>query len=103
MKNLPDPKDLVDSVADGVVEVAEAPARIATNVGNVATAFASDMKANMDDFKKRMPDDPSAIPDCAIKGVGQTINSGIGMVEGVAKGFMDTADAVKSQIRRVTG
>lgn len=103
MKNLPDPKNIVDSVADGVVEVAEGPARIAANVGAVATGFASDVRANMDDLKNRMPDDLSAIPDCAIKGVGQTIKAGLSMVEGIGKGFQETFDGVKNQIRRVAG
>ena len=103
MKQLPDPKTLVDSIADGVVEVAEGPARIAINVASVAQTFAGEMKANMDSVKTSLPDDPSVIPDAAVKAVGQTVNAGLGIVEGIGKGVMDTFDAVKSQIRRVTG
>lgn len=103
MSKLPDPKEVADSVADGVVELAEGPARIAAKVGEVATSFATDMRNNMEDFKKRMPDDPAAIPDCAIKAVGQTVKAGIGMAEGFGKGIMETFDGVKNQIRRVTG
>lgn len=98
---LPDPKTLVDSIADGVVEAAEGPARIATNVASVATAFATDVKANMDNVKGQMPDNPAAIPDAAIKAVGQTAKAGLSMVEGVGKGVMDTFSAVKTQIERV--
>ncbi|MBA7635401.1 hypothetical protein ES703_43005 [subsurface metagenome] len=101
MTKLPDPKTLVDSIADGVVEAAEGPARIATNVASVAQTFASEVKANMDEVKKAMPDDPSVIPDAAIKAVGQTVKAGLGMVEGVGKGVMDTFEAVKGQIQRV--
>lgn len=100
---LPDPKELVDSVADGVVELAEGPARVATNVADVARGFASEVKTNMDDVKARMPDDPSVIPDAAIKAVGQTVKAGLSVVEGVGKGVMDTFEGVKNQIRRVTG
>jgi hypothetical protein len=57
----------------------------------------------MDDFKGRMPDDPAAILDCGAKAVGQTVKAGLGMVEGVGKGVMDTFEAVKGQIKRVTG
>lgn len=103
MSKLPDPKEVVDSVADGAVELAEGPARVAANVASVADTFATEMKSNMDDFKKRMPDDPAAIPDCAVKAVGQTVRAGLGMAEGVGKGIMDTFAAVKSQIERVTG
>jgi len=93
---LPDPKTLVDSVLDGVVEVAEGPAR-------VAGTFDSEVKANMDTVKGKLPDDPSVIPDAAVKAAGQTIKAGLGMVEAIGKGTMDTFEAVKNQIRRVTG
>lgn len=100
---LPDPKTLADSIADGVIEAAEGPARVAKNVASVAETFASEVKANMEDVKRRMPDDPSVIPDAAIKAVGQTVKAGLGMFEGVGKGVMDTFEAVKGQITRVTG
>ena len=103
MQQLPDPKELVDSIADGAVEVAEGPARVAKNVASVCETFASEVKANMDDFKNRLPDDPSVIADVAIKAVGQTANAGLGMIEGFGKGIMDTFEAVKGQIKRVTG
>jgi len=103
MGQLPDPKTLVDSVADGVVELAEGPVRIATNVAGVAETFASEVKANMDTVKGKMPDDPSAIPDAAIKAAGQTVKVGLGMFEAVGKGVMDTFSAVGNQIRRITG
>jgi len=98
---LPDPKTVVDSVADGVVEVAEAPARVAKNIASVAETFASDMKSNMDNFKNRMPDDPSVIADAAVKAVGQTAKAGIDMIGGIGQGIMDTFEAVKGQISRV--
>jgi len=100
---LPDPKVLIDSIADGAVEFAEAPVRLAENTAVVATVFANSVKANMEDFKKRMPDDPAAIVDCTIKGAGQTVNAGINMVEGFGKAVMDTFGAVETQIKRVTG
>jgi len=103
MTKLPDPKDLVDSVADGAVELAEGPVRVAANVAGVCQSFASDVKANMDTIKSRLPDDPSVIADVAVKAVGQTVQAGIGLVEGVGKGITDTLDGIKSQIRRVTG
>jgi hypothetical protein len=43
------------------------------------------------------------IADVAAKAVGQTVKAGIGMVEGIGKGVMDTFEGVKSQIKRVTG
>lgn len=100
---LPDPKTLVDSIADGVIEAAEGPARVAANVARVADTFASEMKANMDSVKERMPDDPSVLPDAAIKAVGQTVKAGLGMFDGLGRGIMDTFNAVESQIKRVTG
>ena len=101
MQQLPDPKTLVDSIADGALEVAEGPVRVAKNVASVADTFASDVQANMDNIKSRLPDDPSVIADAAVKAVGQTAKAGLGMIEGVGKGIMDTFEAVKSQIERV--
>ena len=101
MQKLPDPKTVVDSIADGVVEVAEGPARVAKNVAGVAETFASEVKSNMDDLKTRMPDDPSVIPDVAVKGLGQTAKAGLGIIEGVGNGIQDTLKAVKGQIERV--
>jgi len=98
---LPDPKELVDSIADGVVEAAEMPVRIAKNVADVADGFAADVKANMDNLKAKMPDDPSVIPDCAIRAIGQTAKAGLGMVEGFGKGIFDTFEGIKGQIQRV--
>lgn len=103
MGKLPDPKTIVDSVADGMVELAEGPVRVAKNVAGVAETFASEMKANMDNVKGKMPDDPSVIPDAAIKALGQTANAALGLVEGFGRGIMDTFEAVKGQIKRVTG
>lgn len=103
MTKLPDPKELVDSIADGAVEVVEGPVRVAKNIASVADGFAAEVKANIDDVKTRMPDDPSVIADAAVKAAGQTVKAGLGMFEGVGKGIMDTFEAVKNQIKRVTG
>lgn len=100
---IPDPKTLADSIADGVIEAAKGPARVAKNVASVADTFAGEVESNMDNVKTRMPDDPSVIPDAALKAVGQIANAGLGIFEGIGKGVMDTFEAVKNQIKRVTG
>ena len=101
MQQLPDPKTLADSIADGVVEVAEGAPRVAKNVAGVAETFASEVKANMDNVKSRLPDDPSVIADAAVKAVGQTAKAGLGIIEGICNGIQDTFKAVKGQIERV--
>ncbi|MBA7714946.1 hypothetical protein ES703_123979 [subsurface metagenome] len=101
MQQLPDPKTVVDSIADGVVEAAEGPVRVAKNVAGVAETFASDVKSNMDNVKARLPDNPSVIPEAAIKAVGQTAKAGLGIIEGIGDGIQETFKAVKGQIERV--
>jgi len=101
MQQLPDPKTLVDSIADGVLEAAEGPVRVAKNVAGVAETFASDVKSNMDNVKAGLPDNPSVLADAAVKAVGQTARAGLGMIDGIGKGIMDTFEAIKSQIERV--
>ena len=103
MRDLPDLKEVVDSVADGAMELVEGPARVAENVASVCQNFASGVKSNIDSVKRGLPDDPSVIPDAAIKAVGQTVQAGIGVLEGVGRGIMDTFTAIQNQIRRVTG
>lgn len=98
---LPDPKTLVDSVADGIVELAEGPVRVATNVASVAQTFATDIKANMDSVKNQMPDNPAVLPEAAMKALGMTAKAGLGMIQGVGRGVMDTFEAVSAQIERV--
>jgi len=103
VRDLPDLKEVVDSVADGAMELVEGPARVAENVASVCQNFASGVKSNIDSVKRGLPDDPSVIPDAAIKAVGQTVQAGIGVFEGVGRGIMDTFTAIQNQIRRVTG
>ena len=103
MGTMPDPKTVVDSVADGALEIAEVVPRVAENVAGVCTTFASEVLGNMDTVKSRLPDDPAILPDVAIKAVGQTVHAGIGIVEGIGNGIMDSIAGVKNQIRRVTG
>ena len=103
MAKLPGPQTIIDSLGDGVVELAEGPVRVAENTAEVAKTFASNIKGNMEDFKKRMPQDLSAIPDCAVKAAAHTIADGISLFEGIGKGIHDTLDGVKNQIKRVTG
>ena len=100
---MPDPKPLVDSLADGAIEIAEGPARVAKNVADVCSTFASEVQGNMEMVKGKLPDNPEVLPDVAIKAVGQTVSAGISIFEGIGKGVMDTVAGVKSQIRRVTG
>lgn len=99
---LPDPKEIVSSVVNGGIELAEGPVKIAEGVADVAKAFATGARANLDKAKGIL-DDPSVIPDIAMKGVGQTVQAGLGLFEAVGGGVMSTVDAVKNQIRRVAG
>lgn len=103
MPKLPEPQTILDSISDGVIELAEGPVRVAENTADVAKQFASNVKGNMDDFKKRMPQDLSAIPDCAMKAAAHTVSDGISFFEGIGKGVHDTLDGVKNQIKRITG
>jgi len=102
IRALPETKTIVDSIGDGIVDAAEWPVRCAENVAAVATVFANSVKGNMDNIKERMPDDPSVIPDTVVVAVGQTFEVGLGMVEALAKGTLDSFEAVRKQISRVT-
>lgn len=100
---MPEPQTIVDSIGDGVVEIAEGPVRVAINTAEVAKTFATNVKGNMDDFKKRMPQDLSAIPECAMRAAAHTIADGISLFKGIGKAAQDTAEGVESNIKRITG
>lgn len=103
MKNLPDPKELVDSVADSAAEVVKGPARIADNIAIVAETYAKEQHANVSEVQRRMPEDPASLVDFAMKTVSQTFKAGIGVFKGIGNGAMDTFEGVQTQIKRVTG
>jgi len=100
--NLPDPKVIVGSVVNAGIELAEAPVKIAEGVAKVAGDFAAGARNNLESAKGIL-DNPAVIPDIAIKGVGQTVQAGLGLFEAFGDGVMSTVDAVRNQIRRVTG
>jgi len=98
---MPDPKILVDSVADGALEIVEVVPRVAENCAVVGAAFAASMKSNIDSVKGHMPDNPGVLPDVAVKAAGETVMAGVGLLQGFGKGIMDTLEGVQGQIRRV--
>jgi len=100
---MPDPKILVDSVADGALEVVEVVPRVAENCAIVGTIFAASMKSNIDSVKGHMPDNPGVLPDLAVKAVGETVIAGVGLIQGLGKGIMDSLGGVQDQIRRGVG
>ena len=104
MPKLPkDPKELVDSIADGAVGAMQVFPRVAENIAGVAHAYASSVNRNIDAFKSSMPDEPAAVPRLLGNVLGETVGSFVGLFEAVVKAGSDTASDIKSQIRRGTG
>lgn len=103
MKGLTDPKELVDSVVEGVIGAAQFFPRAAENVAKVADAYAVSTNKNINDFKAQMPEEPAVIPRLVGSVLGQTVGAGFGMLEAVGNAVMDTAKDIKSQISRGTG
>ena len=98
---MPDPKEVVDSIVDGAIEIAEAPVRVADNIARVAGTFSSEVKANMDTIKSKLPDSPEALPEVAITAARQTLKAGIGLFKGIGQGLEETVEAVENQIGRI--
>jgi len=104
MPKLPkDPKELVDSVADGAVGAIQIFPRVAENIAGIAHAYASSVNRNIDAFKASMPDEPAAAPRLLGNMIGETVGSFVGLFEAVVRAGSDTANDIKSQIRRGTG
>ena len=99
---LKDPKELVDSVGDGIVSVIQVFPRVAENIASVAQAYATSVNRSIDEFKAKMPDEPAVIPRMLGSIVGETLGAAVGLVEGIVRAGSTTANDVKSQIARGT-
>lgn len=101
MPELKDPKVIVDSIGDGLVEVLQAGSRLAEKQGAVLGTLGSQLKSVGDDIKAKMPDDPSVLPMSALKAGGAVLSAIIGTGESFVGAIDETAKGVKSQIDRV--
>ena len=103
MKGLKDPKEIVDSIGDGVVGAVQIFPRVAENIAGVAQAYANSVNRSIDDFKAKMPDEPAVIPRMLGSIAGETVGVAIGLVEAIVRAGSTTAADIKSQIKRGTG
>lgn len=102
MEKLPDPKEVIDSVGDGVVGALQIFPRAAENIAGVAHAYAGSVNRSIDEFKAKMPDEPAVIPRMLGSIAGETIGAIVGVVEAVVRAGGATAADIKSQIARGT-
>jgi len=98
---LPDPKAVVDSIADGASELITFIPRAAKNIAENRAAAAADLKEIGRSVQDGLPDNPGILPEAAVKLAGSIVKRGIGLVEGVVSSADETAKGVKSQIDRV--
>lgn len=98
-----DPKEIVDSVADGALSAAQFLPNTAENIARNATDYAASVRRSLDEVKTNMPDRPEVVPRVAFSIIGETVGAGIGMIEAVAMGVDKTVKDIKSQTKRVTG
>lgn len=98
---LPDPKQIIDSVGDGAVEVVEIGARLAEKLGSNLNAYGSRLKSIGDEIKSGTPDRPEVLPGAVIKAAGATVSAVVGTIGGFISAADETAKGLKSQIDRV--
>jgi len=98
---LPDPKEVVDSIGDGAVEVLQIGSRLAEKQSKVMGTLGTQLKSIGDDIKAKMPDDPSVLPASAMKAGGAVLSAIIGTGESFVSAIDETAKGVKGQIDRV--
>jgi len=97
-----DLKNVVDSVAGGVVSAAEILPNVAENVAKNATDYAGAIRRDLEDLKTNMPDRPEVIPRVVFGIAGQTVGAGIGVIEAVVMGIDKTVKDIKTQTKRIT-
>ncbi|MBA7675549.1 hypothetical protein ES703_83785 [subsurface metagenome] len=98
-----DPKEVIDSVGDGVVGAVQFFPRVAENIAGVAQAYAGSVNRSIDDFKAKMPEEPAVIPRMLGSIAGETLGVAMGLVEAIVRAGSTTAADIKSQIKRGTG
>ncbi|MBA7700630.1 hypothetical protein ES703_109351 [subsurface metagenome] len=98
-----DPKELLSSVADGVVGALQFLPRVAENVAGIAHSYAGSVNRNIDSFKASMPDEPACVPRLLGNVAGETVGAIVGVVEAVVRAGSTTAADIQSQIKRGTG
>ena len=97
-----DPKNIVDSVANGVVSAIGVLPNVAENVAKNATDYAAAVSKDLGELKANMPDHPEVVPRVALGIVGQTIGAGFGMIGGVIAGVDKAIKEIREQTERVT-
>jgi len=102
MQGLKDPKEIIDSIGDGVVGSVQFFPRVAENIAGVAQAYASSVNRNINEFKAKMPEEPAVIPRMLGSIAGETVGVAVGLVEAVVRAGSATAADIRSQIDRGT-
>jgi hypothetical protein len=97
----PDPKVVVDSVADGACEVLTFGPRMIDRAGQNASTFGKNITGDLTNLRQQMPDRLEVIPDTAAKVVGHCVDGVLGGVEGIVGAVGDTASGIKAQVHRV--
>lgn len=96
-----DPKVVLDSIGDGMVEVLEIGARMGEKEGVVMTKFAADLKVVAEDIKAKMPEDPSVLPKSVLKVGGAVVSGMFGTGTSIFGAVDETMKGIRSQIDRV--
>lgn len=102
MINPPDPKNIVNALVGGAIEIAEGPVRVMGNAAGAVESYTSHVKANMETLK-RAPDDPGVLVSVALNGISHTLADGLAFFKGIGKAAMDTAEGVETNLKRITG
>lgn len=101
MNGLPDPKEIVDSMADGACTVLSVGPKLMNNCATSVADWAKNVDSDFANLRNDMPDKPEALPDTILKLTGHTVNGAFSTFEGAGRAVLDTCDGVRKQINRV--
>ena len=97
----PDPKEVVDSIGDGVVEILQTGSRFLEKQGALGKEVGDKLVAIGEDVKNQMPDRPEVLLRAAIGTIGSGVKLAVGTVGNVATAFSETGSGVRKQVSRV--
>ena len=97
----PDPKEVVDSIGDGVVSVLQTGSRLLKKQGALSEEVGDKLVAIGEDIKTQMPDRPEVLARAVVETVGCGVKLVVGTAGNIAASLSETGSEVKKQVSRI--
>ena len=97
----PDPKEVIDSIGDGITEILQTVPRFLEKQGALNKEVESELLAIKEDVKANMPDKPEVLLKAAIGTVGSRVKLVTGTANNIGAALSETGSGLKKQVSRI--